>query len=279
MNNLLEQHPDIFMAKKEIHYFGKDLHMKQPRLTVEEYLDFFSAGSGKKRWGESSVWYLFSSTAAEEIRSFNREARIIIMLRNPVEMMPALHNQNIFDANENIIDFERAVAVVDDRKRGMLLPPNLEHLSCLLYTDVPRYASQVERYLNVFGKERVQVIIYDDFKKDNIKIYKDVLHFLGIDEGFVPATGIVNPSKEIESMLLHRLIKHPPEQLRKLFRAVLPWRSVRHQMMDRFSNWNARERGFRHPSEAFCRKLKDEYKDEIVKLSRLLDRDLAFWIE
>src|SRR5438034_3527344 len=97
MNDYLAGHPDIFMAKKEIHYFGSDLEIKQKKLSGEEYLDFFKEGEHKYIVGESSVWYLYSKNAAAEIKAFSPGAKIIIMLRNPVDMLPSLHSQHIFD--------------------------------------------------------------------------------------------------------------------------------------------------------------------------------------
>ena len=68
MNDYLNQHPDIFMATKELHFFGTDLKIKH-KIPEAEYLEHFSSASGKII-GEASVWYLFSKTAAEEIKNF-----------------------------------------------------------------------------------------------------------------------------------------------------------------------------------------------------------------
>ena len=67
MNDYLNQHPAIFMAVKELHYFGSDLKTKV-KISEPEYLQYFQNAGNKKIIGEASVWYLFSETAAEEIR-------------------------------------------------------------------------------------------------------------------------------------------------------------------------------------------------------------------
>ena len=52
LNHLLSQHPGIFMAKKEIHFFGTDLGIKQPAMTNQDYLLFFEKAEKKPSpWG------------------------------------------------------------------------------------------------------------------------------------------------------------------------------------------------------------------------------------
>src|SRR5512141_2214266 len=80
MNGYLRQHPQIFMPeRKDISYFGSDLKFGRSRITKEEYLSLFRNANGAFRIGESSVWYLYSKTAAEEIKSFAPSASIIVM--------------------------------------------------------------------------------------------------------------------------------------------------------------------------------------------------------
>lgn len=92
MHQYLAAHPDIYMAKKEMHTFGGDLRFGPQfyRRNLHEYLAEFAARQGQRRAGEASVWYLFSTQAAAEIHAFNPEARIIIMLREPAEMLHSL---------------------------------------------------------------------------------------------------------------------------------------------------------------------------------------------
>jgi hypothetical protein len=279
MNDFLNQHPDIFMAQKELHFFGSDLNINQPKLTEQQYLDFFKEGQQKKIIGESSVWYLFSREAVKEIKAFSPDSKIIIMLRNPVEMMQALHKQNIYDANEDIINFEEAVAAVTDRKNGKRLPKNLEHLSCLLYTDVAKYYEQVKRYFDAFGKENVHTIIYDDFKNDNLKTYRSVLNFLEVDPAFEPTFEIINQNKEIKNLSIHQFIKHPPDKLRQITRVVIPHKPLRHFLMDKISKWNVKTFE-RHPlDEQLKKKQQKEIAEDVMRLSELLQRDLTFWLK
>jgi hypothetical protein len=87
----LKQHPEIFMPeRKELHFFGSDFFAPHFVRDLKDYLKFFEGADNKKRIGEASPWYLYSKRAAFEIKEFNPDADIIIMLRNPVDMMYSL---------------------------------------------------------------------------------------------------------------------------------------------------------------------------------------------
>src|SRR5271156_1339421 len=85
MAHFLGMHPEVFMARKEMHFFGQDLRLapKFYRRDLPAYLAEFEGCAGQARAGEASVWYLFSSQAAREIKAFSPDAGIIIMLREP----------------------------------------------------------------------------------------------------------------------------------------------------------------------------------------------------
>lgn len=105
----LAQNPNIFIPRNtEPNFFASDLTGKRTIRTEAEYLNLFRDGGGKL-CGEGSTWYLFSKRAAKEIYDFNPDAKIIIMLREPVEFLRSLHNQLLFDGNEDIEDFQEAL--------------------------------------------------------------------------------------------------------------------------------------------------------------------------
>src|SRR5262249_50339658 len=134
MYTYLGQHPDIFMsARKEPHFFGTDF--SSPALDRDEqtYLALFTGARNETRAGEASVFYLCSRRAAKEIHAFSPSARIIIMLRNPVEMMYSLHSRHVLTGNEDINDFGTALAAAAERKRGLHLPATFPPVEFLLY--------------------------------------------------------------------------------------------------------------------------------------------------
>ena len=119
MYQYLNPHPDIFFSrKKEPHFFAADI--TTPRKIADEraYLSLFEGAENQKRIGEASVLYLYSECAACEIKAFSPSARIIIMLRNPVEMMYSWYSERLYVGHEDIDDFESAIDAESDRRRG-----------------------------------------------------------------------------------------------------------------------------------------------------------------
>ena len=130
LNYYLSQHPDLHLYPKEIHFFGKDLGYKVQRPTLKEYQSHFKEG---KLNGEASVWYLYSDSIYQELINLKINPKIIVLLRNPIEVSYALHSQNIVDANENITNFEEALKLEKSRKEGLYLPPKVYHPGAVLY--------------------------------------------------------------------------------------------------------------------------------------------------
>lgn len=278
MNNYLAQHPDVFMAQKEIHYFGSDLKMRV-KLSESEYLNYFQNAGEKKLIGEASVWYLFSKKAAEEIKAFSPEAKIIIMLRNPIDVLHSLHSQHLFNANEEVTNFERALELDAERRKGNQLPHSHDFFELPLYRDSVLFGEQVKRYIDIFGPKNVHIILYEDFKKNTKKIVDETMEFLNISQDVEIKYGVVNPNKKIRFFSLHRLLKLPPQGLKKIVRFVLPVKKIRHELMVLLFKLNIRKVKRKKMNEKLRMELKDYFSDDIKKLSSIINRDLSEWMK
>ena len=274
----LRAHPQVYLPDvKELHYFGSDfVRRRTPRLSEEEYLAHFVDADGALRVGEASVRYLQSKRAAEEIREFAPDGRIIAMLRDPVEMMHAQHGEHLFLGMDDIADFGEALAAEEERKRGERIPAAANIADSLFYRDSARFAEQLERYFDAFGRDRVHVIIYDDLREDPARAYRETLAFLDVDPTFVPSFDVVNPAKAPRSTVLRDLVADPPSWLRRLLRATTS-RHLRKRVYEGLFRWNAR-RSPRAPIDPdLRRRLRAELAPEVRRLGELLDRDLTRW--
>jgi hypothetical protein len=273
----LRRHPAIFMSPvKEPEFFSRT--PGDPDVpTLEAYLALFRAARDEKRVGEASVGYLASPTAAARIRTFNPAARILIMLRNPVDMMHALHSQLVFNGDEDVPDFEAALALEERRARGLSLPVDGRLPAWVRYRSMASYSDQVLRYLDAFGREAVRVVIFDDFARDPVAVYAGVLDFLGVEPiGAGPSVGIVNPNKQVRSRLVRGLLRRPPGIVRWLARAGLG-RARRQKLARRIKQLNQRSVARTPLSADLRRRLQDELAAEVERLGALLGRDLGSW--
>jgi hypothetical protein len=275
----LRQHPGVFMPfHKEPLYFGDDLTRRYGRMSRDDYLALFRAARPGQQVGEASAWYLYSRSAAGEIAAFNPAARIVVMLRNPVDVMHAQHSQLLFNVEEDLDDFAEALEAEPARRRGERLPPGPLRVENLFYRESVGFAEQLERYLDAFGTDRVHVIVYDDFRDDTPATYRGVLEFLDVDPGFVPDFEIRNPNKRVRFPALQRLVYQPPGPLLRLAPALRRFPLV-HRVRDRFLRLNSTPERRRPMDPALRRRLLEEMEREIERLGRLIGRDLSNWLE
>lgn len=274
----LAQHPDVFMSDpKEPHYFGSDLDFRyRRRPTDEQYRSYFADAGDRRRIGEGSVWYLYSECAADEIAQAVPDARIVVMLRDPVEMIPSLHSQFVYNGHEDL-GLADALAAEEDRAAGRRIPPHANFPRGLLYRRVATYAPQLARYLDRFGRERVHVIVYDDFKADVAAAYRDTLTFLGVDPDHRPDFAVINASKRSRSMVLRRALNDPPEWLRRAARRVAPQR-MRRRLYRSAVNLNTEAAERDRLNGAPAEQLRKEMASANRELESLLGRGLPSWL-
>ncbi|MDH5612556.1 MAG: sulfotransferase [Gammaproteobacteria bacterium] len=283
MNDYLKQHPEIFIPNvKELHYFGSDLNINSSslidKLSKEEYLNYFSFAGPKRHVGESSVLYLSSKLAAEEIYNFNSNAKIIIMLREPFDMMCSLHSQLLSTCKEDIEDFGHALDAESDRFKGGRIPANVDVIDdALFYKSVASYYEQVKRYIDRFGKNNVHVILFDDFKFDALNVYKSVLEFLGIkDVEFEPNIKIINSNKILINRKIYNLANRPPIFIKLLVKLALPG-FARRMLVKSINNMNIKYVKRKEPDQVIASAIRKEFFHEITKLENLIDKDLSTW--
>jgi hypothetical protein len=280
----LRQHPDVFMpASKEPKHFATDLDSGSARdgevfvRDRTQYLELFAEGRGARRIGEATALYLYSREAAGNIHAFNPEARIIVMLRHPVDVMHAFHGERLYNGNEDIPDFAEALAAEEDRRSGHRLPDGAISRA-LQYRELVRFSEQLRRYFDTFGRSRVHVILFDDFKSDTEGCYRELLRFLELREDFVPELDVVNARKRIRSERLANLVRRPPPYLRSAVRALVP-AGVRAAGFNLYKAINIEIGNRAGLAPAVHARLTAELRTEILELSRLIDRDLSHWIE
>lgn len=279
MADYLGQHPEIGMCpRKETHVFATDLSERmamrrgQKPMSRERFLELFADLQGDRLRGEASVWHLYSTAAAAEIAEFEPRAKIIVMLRSPVEMLPSLHSQFVFVGIEPVEDFAAAFRLDPERERSGA-PPGFPPRS---YRSATRYGEQVRRYLEVFGRERLHVIVYDDFRDDTLGAYRETCRFLGVDPGFEPSIEVVNPNTRVRSRVMRRFVRRPPEWLRPALHRVTS-EGARRGVARAMIRWNTSV-GRRAPLADDVRtELAEEAAREAGELEELLGLDVGGW--
>lgn len=260
----LRQHPQIHVSvHKEPHFFGRDLTPLPGAIRDEAlYLALFAGAGDRRRAGEASVHYLSSRRAPFEIRDYAPAARIIILLREPVAMACSLHALYTRSGNEELATFEAALEVEPERREGRRIPAGAYFPEGLLYTDEARHAAKVERWLEVFGREQVLCILFDDLVRDPAAVYRRALEFLGVEGSFAAELDPRRAAELARIQTIRQLRQVPPEVRRRMQFEQMK----RHQGPPRPA-----------PDAALAARLRARFAADVAHLGELLGRDLSAW--
>jgi len=280
----IEAHPDVFMSPvKEPFYFSPDVstgarHRYRYPADQAAYAELFAGAADKARVGEASTTYLVSHEAPELIKSFAPDAMLIAMLRNPIEMVHSLHNERVSQGAEELTDFAAALAADDDRRAGQLLPAGATPLGAV-YRDTGMYGEQLARWISAFGRERLHVIVFDEFVEDTAGQFAAVLRFLGIDEGYrPPAFGARNPSHRLRRGPVRAILQSRPTAFVR--RRVLPAvvgedRAARMARRFRHSRVVRRDSPRSPIPDDIRQRLEADFAADVRHLSEILGHDMA----
>jgi hypothetical protein len=280
--SFLKGHPDVCVcATKEPQYFCKDLnsqyfHLSGLERTDANYLGLYAHCAGQRVVMEASTAYLYSRVAAEAIRRFNPDAKIIMVLREPVDFLFTYHMQMLRTSCkfEEETDFMAAMRLEDERRAGRGIPRNCFDPKFLRYSERVAYGEQVERYLKIFPREQVRVVIYDDFKVDNEAVYDDMVSFLGIDAAYRPEFKTVNAKVGVRFRSLKQASDRLMFPVKQVVRPILPggiYKSARGMYRRIFF----KDKGLPTLRPQDKSTLMKRYKSEVVRLGDLLGRDLV----
>jgi Sulfotransferase family len=278
----LARHPQICMSfPKEPVYFATDLMEESDAFygsrryfefrTEQDYEALFEHCRRGQLRGEASTPYLLSKVAASNIGTVNPDAKIIVMLREPVSFMHSLHMEYLNETLEDETDFARALEKEALRKAGRCIPARVRCPSYLFYRERARYSGQLARYYAVFPRENILVMTMEEFRGDNERHYRNALGLLGVDPHYVPAFGVVHASRAPRSRRLNQLLNTPAFK-RVLFKALGPRRYT--TLQKRVAGVVMKEEPRPELAPALERELRDEFGAEVDRVSELVGRDL-----
>jgi len=214
----------------------------------------------------------------------------MIGVRNPLEMVPSLHQRLFYNGDENQRQFDRAWDLVSERRAGRSIPRSCLEPRFLDYWEAGKLGQHVEKFFSLVGRERCHVTVFDDFKADPGAAYRSALEFLELpDDGRIHFERHAE-SKDSRIAWIHRLMKRPPRSLLFLFdnedRAVLeagagepgPLLQKIMAVRTRIIHWNRIPAGKPKVGERVLNEMREMYRDDVAHLSQLLGRDLSHWV-
>ena len=270
----LEQHPEIYMSPvKEPNFFSsqEQENAADAVTNIGTYQHLFRGGSGKKALGEASHSYLYEPRAAAEIRRYVPEAKLIAILRNPIDRAYSHFLHMVRSGTEPLDDFAQAlreeeVGIHNERT-------SQDYIGRGLYYD------QLKRYFGIFPQEQVRVYLYEDLSGAPISTVQDAFRFLKVDDSFVPDVSLRrNVSGDPKYKTLDGLLRRQ-SRIKHAAKIYLPAR-MRWRLSKTFDDLKTRNLAEPPPVQSKVRRqLIGVYREDILKVQELIHRDLSGWLE
>lgn len=185
LHHYLGQHPEVHMSrKKECHYFCHeeiDGSLYKPRhrpiCNLQDYEAQFEDGKDAKCRGESSPMYLFYESSAKNISELVSDAKLIAVLRNPVDRAFSAYVHAVRDELETL-SFEDAILAEKERTASGKFTP------LQAYVEFGQYCQKLRPFFEHFDKDQLLVLSYDEIKRDIKLTLRKICMFMGIDQDF-----------------------------------------------------------------------------------------------
>lgn len=276
LHTYLQQHPQIYMTpSKETNFFafeGQEIDFKGPGdealkefsiTNLDTYQQQFKNVTNELAIGEACPLYLYHAEAAKRIKNHIPNARLIIILRNPIERAYANFLHLIRDGREPVTDFSQALE--NETRR---INENWEWF--WHYIQVGYYGEQIKNYTQLFSPEQIKIYLYEDLKSDPLSLFQDIFSFLEVDPSFQPDLTIrPNKSGMPKNKLLHKILTQP-NPLKAALKPLIP-AAIRQKIQ--------------HQNLAKPNLLPDAkqqlislYQADILHCQNLINRDLSSWL-
>jgi len=277
----IKQHPKVFMPEqKELRYFSSIDHPEEEGPNVYKYDSVQSLEEYERKFvplrsvlaiGEASPQYLYYPQTAKRISSTLPDVKLIAILRNPVERAYSSYLHAVRDWHETADDFWHAILMENERiKAGW---PMLFH-----YVHAGFYHQQLIHYFEVFNREQMKFIIYDDFIEKPRQVIHNLFQFLEIDQTFSPnMTTKPNVSGYPKNKFINQIYKKIFRDYKlshSIINKVLPKKKLK-SWSKKIRNWNLEKIPLDPEITGY---LDNQYKDEILRLQDLLQIKLPKWL-
>jgi hypothetical protein len=264
---------------KEPHYYAASLGAGRAVTTAGRYARLFDSSPDLLR-GEASVLYLSIPDAIPALLKDRPDARIIAIVRNPIDVLLSLHNHNLNWLEEDQADIERAWSLQHLRADGWGLPPGCQVPFHLQYDTICSFGVQIQRLYACVPERQRLVVVFDDLEQNPAAVYERICAFLNL-ANLGPGPGRYNSFSRHRSTTAIRLFKliKTHKRLSWIWLRVKPFLNRRGiHLMEMLSRSNLRPQPRSHSIEgAFRQELLDHFAPDLELLEKTIGRDLSHW--
>lgn len=273
--NYLNQHPQIYMSPvKETNFLEKNWEeiedKRKARIdTFEKYCQLFTGVKDEIAIGEASPNYLFHyESSSERIKRYVPNAKLIAVLRNPVDRAYSDYLMHIRDAigKGKRTRFSEQIKYRADKSFVILKGFYYKHL---------------QHFYEKFDREQIQVYLYDELSKYPVEFMQNMYRFVEVDDTFLPDVSKKAQVAQVPKNTAVNNLLRQQNPLRTIvssgLRLVLPL-EVRQNLRSRLIQMNSQDKKTAPLSPEDRQLLIELYREDILKLQDLIQRDLSAWL-
>lgn len=280
----LKQHPQVYMSPmKEPHFFafeGEKLDFQGPWDTQEQlnhvsitsldtYRLQFQGVSNEVAIGEASALYLYIPRTPERIRYYIPDAKLIAILRNPVERAYSAYTFLTREGREPLTDFAQALREEKNRISHNWVP-------LYYYQQLGFYYAQLKRYFDAFEQDQIRVYLYEDLNMNSAGMLQDIFRFLNVDDSFIPDMDLKHNVSGIPKNKALNTFLRTRYPIKSIFKPLLPER-LRRRLIVSLQNLNLDKPPSLLPK--LRKQLVEVYREDILNLQDLIQQDLSKWLD
>jgi hypothetical protein len=275
----LAEHPSVFFSTpKEPFYWASDfpgLARHYGFETMRAYASLFDCAAARAAdlLAEGSTVYLYSRTAVPRILTAVPNARFVVCLRNPADLLASYHRTQVVTLNELETDFAKAwtLRAAGSTELADPIDPKL-----LDYPLVGRLGAAVQRLLDVVPRSQIHFIVFDDLVHDPQVVWRQLTDFLRLRPQERSDFSARNPSNSMfRFRLLRKAMHRPPAALAVPVRRVRQWsRTSNRPLVHRLKQATWRPDSKPELSPELRHVLDRYFGDDVSQLGELLGQDL-----
>ncbi|OAB55122.1 sulfotransferase [Phormidium willei BDU 130791] len=274
----LRQHPQVYMSPvKETNFLERDWteqttpKVKKPKKvnTLEKYIALFDEVQDEIAIGEASPNYLFHyKTSIPTIQNLVPDAKLVVILRNPIERAYSDYLMHLRDAINGV----ECRSLSEQASRRPITSHQIRK---------GFYAESLQAFMNQFGVDQVKVCLYDDLVQDPVAMMQGIYRFIGVDDSFVPDTSVRAQKAAVpQNKTVHRVLqtRNPLRNFAgSILRLFLP-ETTRQGIRRYLLSLNYKDKSSLPLSIEERQLLRELYRDDILQLQEILQRDLSSWL-
>ena len=264
----LNLHPKIFFSElNEPYYFCKwdvpEEYNRNSMITnMKKYLDLFKNVKNEIIVGEASSPYLSCPHAALEIKKAFPNSKILISIRNPIERShSAYFSYQFMKPNEQ--NFMEMI-----KTHEKLISEKIFYIDSILESGF--YTKNIKRYQEIFGKENVKVIIFEDYIKNTNQHIASIFNFLGINDKIDLNEQSKGSYRVPKNFLAKGLLNN--KKFRKVSTILIPT-VMRQKLGDKYFLKQVKKPQMLENERNYLREL---YNDEVNELEKFLGKKLPW---